>query len=120
MGSNLANRTDSLSRSLVALSDEAIRGERRNPHRLPSGPFHDAAEVARVRSHHHDVCAKPARHQSQQDGGHEGGASRIGGHSIRQIGRESGAVDRDALSAKVHCKNAGLRSLSRTRCKSLY
>ena len=31
MGSNLANRTDSPSRRLIALSDEAIRGDRRNP-----------------------------------------------------------------------------------------
>jgi N-carbamoyl-L-amino-acid hydrolase len=48
MGSNLANRTDSLSRRLIALSDEAIRGDRRNPASLPSGPLHDAAEVART------------------------------------------------------------------------
>ncbi len=33
---------------LVALSDEAIRETKAKPHRLPSGPLHDAAEVARA------------------------------------------------------------------------
>jgi hydantoinase/carbamoylase family amidase len=32
---------------LIALSDEAIRETGADPHRLPSGPLHDAAEVAR-------------------------------------------------------------------------
>ena len=32
---------------LIALSDEAISETGANPHRLPSGPLHDAAEVAR-------------------------------------------------------------------------
>ena len=40
-------------------------------HRLPSGPLHDAAEVAsRRRADGDDVRAKPARHQPQQDRGH--------------------------------------------------
>src|SRR5437762_6995671 len=33
---------------LIALCDEAIRETGANPHRLPSGPLHDAAEVARA------------------------------------------------------------------------
>ncbi|HEX8280754.1 MAG TPA: Zn-dependent hydrolase [Chthoniobacterales bacterium] len=33
---------------LIALSDEAIRETGAQPHRLPSGPLHDAAEVARA------------------------------------------------------------------------
>jgi N-carbamoyl-L-amino-acid hydrolase len=33
---------------LVALCDEAIRETGADPHRLPSGPLHDAAEVARA------------------------------------------------------------------------
>ena len=33
--------------ALIDLADEAIRGgRRRTSHRLPSGPLHDAAEVA--------------------------------------------------------------------------
>src|SRR5450755_3563058 len=52
--------------------------------------------------------------QSQQDGGHEGGASRIGGYRARQIGGESDAVDicraESLTPPKVRCKNAGLSS----------
>jgi N-carbamoyl-L-amino-acid hydrolase len=33
---------------LIAMSDEAIRETGAQPHRLPSGPLHDAAEVARA------------------------------------------------------------------------
>ncbi len=33
---------------LIALSDDAIRASGATPHRLPSGPLHDAAEVARA------------------------------------------------------------------------
>ena len=33
---------------LIALADEAIRETGAQPHRLPSGPLHDAAEVARA------------------------------------------------------------------------
>jgi N-carbamoyl-L-amino-acid hydrolase len=33
---------------LIALADEAIRESGAEPHRLPSGPLHDAAEVARA------------------------------------------------------------------------
>ena len=33
---------------LIALCDEAISGTGAKPHRLPSGPLHDAAEVARA------------------------------------------------------------------------
>ena len=33
---------------LIALADEAIRETGAEPHRLPSGPLHDAAEVARA------------------------------------------------------------------------
>ena len=33
---------------LIALCDEAIRETGAKPHRLPSGPLHDAAEVARA------------------------------------------------------------------------
>jgi N-carbamoyl-L-amino-acid hydrolase len=33
---------------LIAFSDEAIRETGAKPHRLPSGPLHDAAEVARA------------------------------------------------------------------------
>jgi N-carbamoyl-L-amino-acid hydrolase len=33
---------------LIALADEAIAETRAKPHRLPSGPLHDAAEVARA------------------------------------------------------------------------
>jgi hydantoinase/carbamoylase family amidase len=33
--------------NLIALADEAIAGTGAKPHRLPSGPLHDAAEVAR-------------------------------------------------------------------------
>ena len=33
---------------LIAMADEAIRETGAKPHRMPSGPLHDAAEVARV------------------------------------------------------------------------
>ena len=90
------------------------------PHRLPSGPLHDAAEIARTGVPVIMMFVQSLHGIShKQDGGHEGGASRIGGHRIRQIGRGNDAVDRDELSAKVHCKSAGLGSLCRTRCKSL-
>ncbi|MDQ6622494.1 MAG: M20/M25/M40 family metallo-hydrolase, partial [Verrucomicrobiota bacterium] len=34
--------------SLIAFADEAINEVGARPHRLPSGPLHDAAEVARA------------------------------------------------------------------------
>ena len=34
--------------ALIELADEAIRETAGTPHRLPSGPLHDAAEVARA------------------------------------------------------------------------
>jgi N-carbamoyl-L-amino-acid hydrolase len=33
---------------LIAFADEAVRETGAKPHRLPSGPLHDAAEVARA------------------------------------------------------------------------
>ena len=61
----------------IALCDEAIRETCGRSHRLPSGPLHDAAEVARAGvPTRDDVRPKPARHQPQQDRGHEGGAPR--------------------------------------------
>ena len=44
----MANRTDSPSRRLIALSDEAIRGDRPNPASSSFRSAHDAAEVARA------------------------------------------------------------------------
>ena len=38
----------SAQRDLIALCDEAISGTCAKPHRLPSGPLHDASEVARA------------------------------------------------------------------------
>ncbi len=71
---------------LINLCDEAISETCGKTHRLPSGPLHDAAEVARAGvPDGHDVRAKFTRHQSQQDRGHERGASGIGGNRFRQI-----------------------------------
>ena len=51
---------------LVALCEEAIRETCGAVHRMPSGPLHDAAEVARAGIPTvNDVCAKPLRDQSQ-------------------------------------------------------
>ena len=69
---------------LIALCDEAISETRRRsaspalrppPRRLRSRPLRHP--------HRHDVCPKPARHQPQQNRGHEGRASRIGRRRFR-------------------------------------
>ena len=65
--------------ALIELADESIKEVAGTSHRLPSGPLHDAAEVARagiptvmvfVQS-----APRPLAHQAR---GHEGGTSRAG------------------------------------------
>ena len=49
VGAALADRADAVSiDELIDLCDEAIRETCGTSHRLPSGPLHDAAEVARA------------------------------------------------------------------------
>ena len=61
---------------LIAFADEAISETGAKPHRMPSGPLHDAAEVARAGvPDGDDVRAKFAWHQPQQNRGHQGRAS---------------------------------------------
>ena len=49
MGAALADRADAcFIEELIDLCDEAIRETCGKSHRLPSGPLHDAAEVARA------------------------------------------------------------------------
>ena len=47
MGEDLVDRADPVRRDADRLADEAIREVAETSHRLPSGPLHDAAEVAR-------------------------------------------------------------------------
>ncbi len=49
----------------IDLCDQAITETCGTSHRLPSGPLHDAAEVARGCAYGNDVRSKPARHQPQ-------------------------------------------------------
>ena len=78
---------------LIELCDEAIKETCGKSHRLPSGPLHDAAEVcARRRADGDDVRAEPARHQPQQDRGHEGRAPRAVRDGVRQAGDEGDGV----------------------------
>ena len=48
MAADLEYRTDPLDDALIELADESIRDVTNASHRLPSGPLHDAAEVARA------------------------------------------------------------------------
>ena len=97
---------------LIDFCDEAIREICGQSHRLPSGPLHDAAEVARAGdSDGHDVRAKPARDQSQQDRGYERGASRAGGAGLRSAGYEGDGVDRKSLGGRRRGKQPGIAPL---------
>ena len=48
VGADLEHRADPVRRGLIELADESVREVAGESHRLPSGPLHDAAEVARA------------------------------------------------------------------------
>ena len=115
-------------RELIDLCDEAIRETCGKSHRLPSGPLHDAAEVARagvptvmmfVQSLH------GISHNKIEDTQRR--ASRPGGAGFRSAGVESNYVDCGSLGRlkKLSDASAGARSelacayRFRGRCSSM-
>jgi N-carbamoyl-L-amino-acid hydrolase len=87
--------------ALVDLCDESVREVAGESHRLPSGPLHDAAEVACRCPDGDDVRPEPARPLAHEARGHEGGAPRARRPGARWARDEDDGPARD---------DAGLRA----------